>query len=367
MTWYYALGNERQGPVEDAELDRLIARGVVTNDTLVWRAGMADWQPLSQARPRVAPPPPAPVPPSAAPDDATRMIPAAGAPASPASPATPSSDPATRPRFQAPSYGAPGGATAGAGAAGYGASMPGAAPGDSTEALYARATSRPAPAIGEIVGRAWQLVSGNLGLIVGSTFVVMVCTVLAGVIPCLGVILGLIVNPVLLGGLYRLLLKVHRGEPAEFGDVFSTFSTSFLPLFLFGLVQGVLTFVAILPGYVLIFMGTLFAERSEGLALVVSLLGILLILPLVIYLFVSWIFASLLIVDRDLGFWEAMELSRKVAARHFFPLLGLAILGWLILMAGALALCIGLLFTVPIFFAMITIAYDELFAEVPAR
>ena len=57
MTWYYAIGNERQGPVDDAELDRLIASRHVTTDTLVWRAGMADWQPLGQARPPGAPAP----------------------------------------------------------------------------------------------------------------------------------------------------------------------------------------------------------------------------------------------------------------------------------------------------------------------
>ena len=39
MTWYYALGNERQGPIDDTALDRLVATGVVTPDTLVWKAG----------------------------------------------------------------------------------------------------------------------------------------------------------------------------------------------------------------------------------------------------------------------------------------------------------------------------------------
>ena len=57
MTWYYALANERQGPIDDATLDGLIAAGTVTPDTLVWRAGMTDWQPLAQARPRVTPVP----------------------------------------------------------------------------------------------------------------------------------------------------------------------------------------------------------------------------------------------------------------------------------------------------------------------
>ena len=83
MTWYYALGNERQGPIDDAALDRLIATGVVRQDTLVWKAGMADWQPLAQARPQAAapptpviPPPPAaitPAPAAAAPDTQPRF------------------------------------------------------------------------------------------------------------------------------------------------------------------------------------------------------------------------------------------------------------------------------------------------------
>ena len=218
-------------------------------------------------------------------------------------------------------------------------------------------------AIGELVGRAWQLVSSNFGLAVGATVVVMLCLVIAGIIPCLGFFIGLVVNPVLIGGLYRLFLKLHRQEPAEFGDAFSTFSTSFLPLFLFGLVQIALTFVAVIPGYALIFLGTLFAERNEALTILVSLLGLLVILPPAIYLAVSWLFAPLLIVDKGLDFWPAMELSRKVAGKHFFSVFGLLVLGGLIMIAGALALCLGLFVTAPIFFAMVAIAYDDLFGR----
>ena len=43
MTWHYAAGGERHGPVDDAELDRLIAAGTVTGDTPsgtpAWTAG----------------------------------------------------------------------------------------------------------------------------------------------------------------------------------------------------------------------------------------------------------------------------------------------------------------------------------------
>ena len=45
--WYYAdAGNARQGPVDAAELVNLRLRGRLGWETLVWREGMADWQPM---------------------------------------------------------------------------------------------------------------------------------------------------------------------------------------------------------------------------------------------------------------------------------------------------------------------------------
>lgn len=40
VMWYYAVGSERHGPVDDAGLR---ASGAITRDTLVWRAGMPNW------------------------------------------------------------------------------------------------------------------------------------------------------------------------------------------------------------------------------------------------------------------------------------------------------------------------------------
>ena len=45
--WYYAdANNNRQGPVPAAELTRLRGLGALGWDSLVWRDGMADWQPM---------------------------------------------------------------------------------------------------------------------------------------------------------------------------------------------------------------------------------------------------------------------------------------------------------------------------------
>lgn len=59
MSWYYADAGRQIGPVEEPALDDLVRAGVVRDDTLVWREGMANWQPHGAVR---GPKPPAPMP-----------------------------------------------------------------------------------------------------------------------------------------------------------------------------------------------------------------------------------------------------------------------------------------------------------------
>ena len=47
MNWFYALHNERRGPVADTEIASLLRNGTLTSATLVWRDGMENWLPLS--------------------------------------------------------------------------------------------------------------------------------------------------------------------------------------------------------------------------------------------------------------------------------------------------------------------------------
>src|SRR5688572_8761860 len=47
MEWYYVQAGQRVGPISQEELERLFQSGATSADTLVWRAGMADWQPYS--------------------------------------------------------------------------------------------------------------------------------------------------------------------------------------------------------------------------------------------------------------------------------------------------------------------------------
>lgn len=43
-SWFYAAQGQQQGPFPEAQFRNLIARSMVTADTLVWTEGMAGWQ-----------------------------------------------------------------------------------------------------------------------------------------------------------------------------------------------------------------------------------------------------------------------------------------------------------------------------------
>ncbi|WP_257167497.1 DUF4339 domain-containing protein [Bradyrhizobium sp. SRS-191] len=47
-SWYYAAQGQQQGPISEDELRDLIARGVVTAETLLWSDGMAGWEKAGQ-------------------------------------------------------------------------------------------------------------------------------------------------------------------------------------------------------------------------------------------------------------------------------------------------------------------------------
>ena len=50
VDWFYSEQGDRMGPVGDSELESLFRSGRITNTTLVWRSGMAGWEPLQNVR-----------------------------------------------------------------------------------------------------------------------------------------------------------------------------------------------------------------------------------------------------------------------------------------------------------------------------
>jgi hypothetical protein len=54
MNWFYAYNGQQAGPVSEEQLTQLLNSGTINNETLVWREGMSDWQPLGAINPGAA-------------------------------------------------------------------------------------------------------------------------------------------------------------------------------------------------------------------------------------------------------------------------------------------------------------------------
>lgn len=197
--------------------------------------------------------------------------------------------------------------------------------------------------IGDYFSRGWDIFKQYAWAFIAFTLVTVLITgLLAVILPSpLGMrtggdnplggsnIVANILSPVLGVGYYFVAFQIARGRSYGFGDFFNGFK-KFLPVFLTALVSSVL----------------------------IGLGFILLILP-GIYLAVSYLFAQLFVVDKNLNFWSAMETSRKVITKKWFSFFGLILLLALLNILGAIILGIGLLVTIPLSACVIAAAYED--------
>jgi hypothetical protein len=185
--------------------------------------------------------------------------------------------------------------------------------------------------IGSCVSRSFALLKNDLWLIVGATAVALISMWIMCMIPKLGTVAGLLLTGVFYGGIYHFYLKKIRDQPTEFSDIFAGFNLAFVPLMLAGLVITVLVIIG------------LFCLLLPG-----------------IYLAVSYVFTYLLIVDKKLDFWPAMEVSRRVVTSQWLMVFLLILVGVAICMLGAFALFVGIFFAAPIAIGAIAYAYEDL-------
>jgi hypothetical protein len=189
--------------------------------------------------------------------------------------------------------------------------------------------------IGRCLSRGWELVTARFWPNVGVTALIILVTLAVESVPVLGIIALFTISGVFLTGLNWYFLKQLLNETVTASDAFAGFSLAFGALVLFTLIANLLTVVGCL----------------------------LLILP-GLYLLVAWmLFGGLLILDKQLDFWTAMELSRRVVTHHWFQCFGLFVVALLATLAGVLACGIGLFVSLPVATAAIVVAYQDIFCE----
>lgn len=218
--------------------------------------------------------------------------------------------------------------------------------------------------------RSFSLWKANFFPLVAATLLAMICQVVLGFIPILGMIAGLLLNGVFYGGLYYFYIGKLRGQPRQIGDIFAGFSKAFVPLMLASLLTSIVTFAVVMicfgPSMLSLFTAAEEARRSGvppdihpfsgGLGAFGFFIGLIVIF----YLSIGWLFTFVLIIDKGLGPWTAMEVSRRVITRQWFRVFAVAFLGGILTLLGLFGLFIGILFTLPLGIGAIMAAYEAL-------
>jgi len=177
-------------------------------------------------------------------------------------------------------------------------------------------TARP----GAWVGAGWDLVKADMG-----NYVLLALVFLA-----LNAMVPVILQGPLIAGFHIYCLKRLLGRQTDFGDLFKGFNF-FVPALVAALVIGLFTFAGslfcIIPGLVVAAM---------------------------------YKFTYLFIVDKRLDFWPAMQASHNVVRNDYFGFTMFLLLMILVNVLGVLCCIVGLLVSIPVCVAAITVAYQEL-------
>ena len=304
ILWFYESSGERRGPVTAMELLDLHRRGEILADSLVWRDGFADWIPfassgLAPSSPASAGPPPmpmlAPVGPPPVPAYAQPFIPR---------------EVRLRPDFR--------------------------------------------PSIRSCYGRAWELLKTRFWPFIGCFALITLILSVAYqfYLPAFFLTLPL------MGGLYWYILRVARGETANFEMLFEGFRRQFGPLaianlILSGFAIGIFLVIALIFGLLIAALGagtSLFDSNGEDPLVLGGMIGggilllFILLFPLMILSFVGY-FATLLILEGELKAGQALSLAWAATKPHLFKIGVFSMLGLFLTYAGMLALYFGVFIT----------------------
>jgi uncharacterized membrane protein len=180
-------------------------------------------------------------------------------------------------------------------------------------------------------------------------------------------------------GIYKSLSRIaNGGARAEVGDLFSGFE-HIQACFIYGIIMSIIQFVisiVILLGFAavgfsalgfgianIIKDGQMDPTVLSGLIMVIlAYAAISIIIGLILAALTAFVYP--LIGERNLSGVQALGLSVKSGLANIGGLIGLLILGFLLILAGALPCLIGLPFLVPIYFAALFAAYRSVFGAV---
>lgn len=178
--------------------------------------------------------------------------------------------------------------------------------------------------------QGWSIFIKNIGPYLLYATIFWAINIGLEMIPVIGPFAApIIIFPVAMG-FFIYTAKKMKHQPARFEDFFTAF-TYFAPLILVGILMNILIiigfFLFILPG---------------------------------VYLAVAYLFASMLVVDRKMTPWQALETSRRIITKKWLHIFLLALILLSLNFTGVLLLIVGVIPATALTFCILTAAYDDI-------
>lgn len=173
---------------------------------------------------------------------------------------------------------------------------------------------------GHWIGAGWQIVKGDMGMFM---LLSLLFVVINGFVP-------IILQGALIAGFNIVCMKKLLYGRFDFGDMFKGFNF-FIPALVASLLIAIFTTIGtifcIIPGLVIAAM---------------------------------YQFTYLFIVDKKMDFWPAMQASHAIVKNDYFGFTIFFIAASLLNIIGILCCFVGVLATMPILYAAVTVAYKEI-------
>ena len=216
----------------------------------------------------------------------------------------------------------------------------------------------------ECMKEGWELIKDDYWMFFAMTLVGML---IAGI--SMNILLG-----AMYCGLYFSLLKKMNGQKFNFEDLCKGLSY-FAPALIATLVFIIPVFISLFVSYGSMFavmLSMIDAHGRPNPAAIVTLYAVLIgeglffgILISCIHAFVT--FSYPLIVEREMGGWDAFKLSARAVWANLSGVVGLILLEFALGFVGYLACGFGLYFVFPVLFAGVAVAYRRVFPALENR
>lgn len=219
---------------------------------------------------------------------------------------------------------------------------------------------------GDYISQGFSLLQKNLGGFIGFTLVFIILSGVVGLIPIVGPIANsLFISPALTVGIYLVARKLDRNETTEFGDFFKGFD--FIgQLALTALVMGAIILLSLVPFGIAVWDSGLFDWYQDAIQYRVDasdlpsipIWSYILLLP-AIFLGIAYSWSYLFVAFHGMSFWDAMEASRRILMKIWPVYFAFTIVVGLIMAAGIILLCVGLLASLPAGYCMFYAAFAD--------